>query len=77
MPNACNGGARTFAGLVFISPEIRSLMSEYFKVIGMFMGALGGLFAGHHHHPRTCPGRLYWITRWCGGDDFCLADHRN
>ena len=34
----------TFAGLVFISPEIRSLMSEYFKVIGMFMGALGGLF---------------------------------
>jgi solute:Na+ symporter, SSS family len=34
----------TLAGLVFISPEIRSLMSEYFKVIGMFMGALGGLF---------------------------------
>jgi len=32
------------AGLLFISPEIRSLMSEYFKVIGMFMGALGGLF---------------------------------
>jgi len=30
--------------LLFISPEIRSLMSEYFKVIGMFMGALGGLF---------------------------------
>ena len=34
----------TFTGLLFISPEIRSLMSEYFKVIGMFMGALGGLF---------------------------------
>jgi solute:Na+ symporter, SSS family len=34
----------TLAGLVFINPEIRSLMSEYFKVIGMFMGALGGLF---------------------------------
>ena len=34
----------TVAGLLFISPEIRSLMSEYFKVIGMFMGALGGLF---------------------------------
>ncbi len=34
----------TMAGLLFISPEIRSLMSEYFKVIGMFMGALGGLF---------------------------------
>ena len=26
------------------NPEIRSLMEEYFKVIGMFMGALGGLF---------------------------------
>lgn len=34
----------TLAGLLFISPDIRSLMSEYFKVIGMFMGALGGLF---------------------------------
>jgi len=34
----------TAAGLVFISPAIRSLMEEYFKVIGMFMGALGGLF---------------------------------
>lgn len=34
----------TLAGLLFISPEIRSLMEEYFKVIGMFMGALGGLF---------------------------------
>ncbi|MCA8973480.1 MAG: sodium/solute symporter [Planctomycetes bacterium] len=34
----------TGAGLLFISPEIRSLMAGYFKVIGMFMGALGGLF---------------------------------
>ena len=34
----------TLAGLFFISPEIRSLMSEYFKVIGMLTGALGGLF---------------------------------
>jgi Na+/proline symporter len=34
----------TLVGLLFISPEIRSLMEEYFKVIGMFMGALGGLF---------------------------------
>ena len=34
----------TLAGLLFISPEIRSLMEEYFRVIGMFMGALGGLF---------------------------------
>ena len=38
------GVVGTLAGLLFISPEIRSLMEEYFKVIGMFMGALGGLF---------------------------------
>ncbi len=34
----------TLVGLLFISPEIRSLMEEYFKIVGMFMGALGGLF---------------------------------
>ncbi|MCB9883193.1 MAG: sodium/solute symporter [Planctomycetes bacterium] len=34
----------TATGLLFISPAIRSLMAEYYKVIGMFMGALGGLF---------------------------------
>ena len=34
----------TLTGLLFISPQIWSLMEEYFKVIGMFMGALGGLF---------------------------------
>jgi SSS family transporter len=34
----------TAAGTIFINPEIRSLLVEYFKVIGMFMGVLGGLF---------------------------------
>jgi SSS family transporter len=34
----------TIAGLIFINPEIRSLMAAYFQVIGMFMGCLGGLF---------------------------------
>ena len=34
----------TLTGLIFINPEIRSLMEQYFIVIGMFMGALGGLF---------------------------------
>ncbi|WP_434940135.1 sodium:solute symporter family transporter [Shewanella sp. HL-SH8] len=38
------GALGTLAGLIFINPEIRSLMEAYFKVIGMFMGALGGLF---------------------------------
>lgn len=38
------GAVGTLSGLLFISPEIRSLMEEYFVIIGMFMGALGGLF---------------------------------
>jgi SSS family solute:Na+ symporter len=38
------GALGTLVGLLFINPEIRSLMEEYFKIIGMFMGALGGLF---------------------------------
>ena len=35
----------TLAGLLFISPEVRELLVVYFKVIGMFMGLLAGLFA--------------------------------
>jgi len=38
------GALGTVAGLIFINPEIYSLMAAYFKVIGMFMGVLGGLF---------------------------------
>jgi SSS family solute:Na+ symporter len=38
------GALGTTAGLIFINPEIYSLMAAYFKVIGMFMGVLGGLF---------------------------------
>jgi len=38
------GALGTMAGLIFINPEIYSLMAAYFKVIGMFMGVLGGLF---------------------------------
>jgi len=38
------GALGTIAGLIFINPEIYSLMAAYFKVIGMFMGVLGGLF---------------------------------
>lgn len=30
--------------LVFINPEIKSLFDEFLKVIGLFMGVLGGLF---------------------------------
>ena len=50
--------------------EIRSLMSEYFKVIGMFMGALGGLFLlGIITHGPMRAGRLSaWVAwgSWCG-----------
>lgn len=38
------GVAGTLAGLSFINPDIRSLFDEFIKVIGLFMGVLGGLF---------------------------------
>ncbi|MEM7315946.1 MAG: sodium:solute symporter, partial [Planctomycetota bacterium] len=34
----------TLLGLIFIDPEIRSLFDAFLKVIGLFMGVLGGLF---------------------------------
>jgi Na+/proline symporter len=34
----------TLLGLVFVNPEIKSLFDEFIKVIGLFMGVLGGLF---------------------------------
>ena len=59
----------TLAGLIFISPEIRSLMSEYFKVIGMFMGALGGLFllgiiTTYRHGPMPAAHFLGYLVAW-------------
>ena len=38
------GIAGTVLGLVFIDPAIRSLFDTFIKVIGLFMGVLGGLF---------------------------------
>lgn len=38
------GGLGTAIGLVFIDPAIRSLFEAYMAVVGMSMGALGGLF---------------------------------
>ncbi len=35
----------TLLGLLFINPEINSLFDAFIKVIGLFMGVLGGLFA--------------------------------
>jgi solute:Na+ symporter, SSS family len=34
----------TLLGLVFVNPEIKSLFDAFIKVIGLFMGVLGGLF---------------------------------
>lgn len=34
----------TVFGVVFVNPEIRSLFDAFIKVIGLFMGVLGGLF---------------------------------
>lgn len=38
------GVAGTLIGLLFINPEIKSLFDQFLKVIGLFMGVLGGLF---------------------------------
>ena len=38
------GVVGTLFGLVFVSPEIKSLFDAFLKVIGLFMGVLGGLF---------------------------------
>ena len=34
----------TFIGVAFVNPDIRSLFDTFIKVIGLFMGVLGGLF---------------------------------
>ena len=38
------GVVGTLFGLVFVNPEIKSLFDAFIKVIGLFMGVLGGLF---------------------------------
>ncbi len=34
----------TLLGLLFVSPEIKSLFDQFLRIIGIFMGVLGGLF---------------------------------
>ena len=38
------GGVGTLFALIFVDPEIKSLFDASIKVIGLFMGVLGGLF---------------------------------
>ncbi len=40
----CFGLLGTLLGLLFVNPEIKSLFDSFLKVIGLFMGVLGGLF---------------------------------
>ena len=37
----CTG---TLAALLFLNPDIKSMLDTFIKVIGLFMGVLGGLF---------------------------------
>ena len=38
------GVAGTLLAMLFVNPDIKSLFDEFIKVIGLFMGVLGGLF---------------------------------
>ncbi|MCA9179598.1 MAG: sodium/solute symporter [Planctomycetales bacterium] len=59
------GVVGTCLGLVFVNPEIRSLFEQFIKVIGLFMGVLGGLFVlGVLTRRANGPGAL--IGAFCG-----------
>ncbi|MEM7477932.1 MAG: kelch repeat-containing protein [Planctomycetota bacterium] len=49
------GVAGTAIALFFVNPEIKSLFDQFLKVIGLFMGVLGGLFVLGvlFHRPNT------------------------
>lgn len=49
----------TLIGLLFIDPDIKSLFDTFIKVIGLFMGVLGGLFVlGAFSRRANAPGAL-------------------
>lgn len=47
------GVTGTALALAFISPDIRSLFDQFIKIIGLFMGVLGGLFVLGVCFPRA------------------------
>ena len=47
------GLAGTAAAISFVDPDIRSLFDQFVKVIGLFMGVLGGLFVLGAVFPRA------------------------
>lgn len=53
------GTAGTLLGLVFIDPSIKSLFDAFIRVIGLFMGVLGGLFVlGATTRRANAPGAM-------------------
>lgn len=53
----------TLLGLVFVDPGIRSLFDSFIKVVGIFMGVLGGLFAlGMLTRRASGPGALVGVV---------------
>jgi SSS family solute:Na+ symporter len=57
------GLAGTLLALVFIDPTIRSLFDSFIKVVGIFMGVLGGLFGlGMLTRRATGPGALVGVV---------------
>ena len=57
----------TLLGLVFVDPEIRSLFDSFIKVVGIFMGVLGGLFAlGMLTRRASGPGALVGVVAGAG-----------
>jgi len=62
----------TLLGLVFVNPEIKSLFDAFIKVIGLFMGVLGGLFV-LGVATRRAHGRGAFVGALVGaGAMFCL-----
>lgn len=49
----CLGATGTALAISFVDPDIRSLFDQFIKVIGLFMGILGGLFVLGAFFPRS------------------------
>ncbi len=54
------GAIGTLVALLFIDPGIRSLFDHFLKVVGLFMGVLGGLFVLGAFFPRANAVGAWW-----------------
>ncbi|UCF36226.1 MAG: sodium/solute symporter, partial [Acidobacteriota bacterium] len=79
-----SGIAGTTLGLVFIDPANRSLFDSFIRVLGLFMGILGGLFllgmvtprvAGKHALLGSAVGicTLFWLSSSTGVNGYLFA----